>query len=253
MTPLSAPWIELAEVDSTNAELRRRAERDPLGPGTVVVAASQTAGRGRLGRSWYSPPGLGLYLSVLLRPEGAPDLAPRLTLVGALAVCTTCRDLHGVDAGIKWPNDVLAAGRKIAGILAEARAVGARAGDLVLGVGVNANHTPKDFPEALRERATSLRAASGHIVDIAELGKEIVTRVVRWAAEVDEGKWLDVAARYADLTRGIDGSAVRVSAPGVAARCGVSRGIDERGGLVVRFDDGAESAIRVGDAVEFLA
>ncbi len=148
-------------VDSTNAfALRLLAHGRNVPDGTVVLAESQTAGRGRLGRSWHSELESGLYLSMVLKPVISPSLAPLFTLGCAVALHHAVQRVTRLEPNIKWPNDLLVGGRKVAGILAEIQAEVDRIHYLVLGAGLNVNHTV--FPEDIRERATSLRLVSGH-------------------------------------------------------------------------------------------
>jgi BirA family biotin operon repressor/biotin-[acetyl-CoA-carboxylase] ligase len=148
--PLVRAAIWLPEAESTQDEARRRALR--CGPGVLVVAGSQTRGRGRLGRSWWSPPAGGLYLSLAVAPSRPREEWAFLSALAGLALREAIRDASGVDCGIKWPNDLLARGRKLAGILAEA------GGEpwAVLGVGVNVGQAEADFPPELRGAATSI-------------------------------------------------------------------------------------------------
>ena len=147
-------------IDSTNllaAELARGGAEE----GTAVLAEQQTAGRGRLGRSWVSPARLNLYCSVVLRPAIPPLEVPRLTLVAGVAVAEAILATAAVPARIKWPNDVLIDGRKVAGVLTELEAEADRVRFVVVGIGVNLNATAGDFPPELRDKATSLALASG--------------------------------------------------------------------------------------------
>lgn len=146
------------EVDSTN----RWAAREAVGgapTGTLFVADAQTAGRGRNGRAWASE-GMGLYMSLLLRPAMPARDAPRLTMLAAVAICRAAR-AAGADAAIKWPNDIVAGGRKLCGILCESRARGLAMDWCVLGTGINLAQAEGDFPDDLRGRATSLRIETG--------------------------------------------------------------------------------------------
>src|SRR5512145_2072069 len=145
-------WYE--ELGSTNDRAKELAD-EGAEHGEVVVAEAQTAGRGRRGRSWASPARRNLYFSVVLRPELPPTRAAEITLVASVAICDALRQA-GVEAGIKWPNDLLASGRKIAGILTELAAEPEQVQWVVLGVGVNVNARREDFPEELRGEATSL-------------------------------------------------------------------------------------------------
>lgn len=143
------------ETGSTNDDIKGFC-REP--EGTLVVAETQNAGKGRRGRSWSSPPGENLYFSLLLKPEIPPEDTPAITLTAGLAVCETIRRITGLDAGIKWPNDVLAQGKKLCGILTEAVLEGDSLSYAVLGIGVNLN-TEAFPPEA--GIAGSLRMLTG--------------------------------------------------------------------------------------------
>ena len=154
---LGRPLLTLEETDSTNAALRQLAQNGAL-EGTAVLARSQTQGRGRQGRTWHSPPGLGVYLSVLLRPAAwAADDAGWLAVLGGLAVAEALDRLGVLRVALKWPNDVLVNGRKIAGVLVEPRLAERKVEFAVLGAGINIHHRAEDFPQELRTLATSCR------------------------------------------------------------------------------------------------
>jgi len=143
------------EIDSTNIEAMKLAlQENP--EGTVVVAESQSAGRGRLGRKWLSPPKKGLYFSFILRPPIGPREAPQLTLLTALALVYTLRELYQIPAMIKWPNDLVVEGKKIAGILAEAHMEPQKLRFVIIGVGINVFHGQDDFIGEFRYPPTSL-------------------------------------------------------------------------------------------------
>lgn len=143
-------------VDSTNNVLKKMA-REGAPEGTVVVAEEQTGGRGRLGRNWNSPAGRGIWFSILFRPVLAPSRAPLFTLLAAVAVTRAIKaNLPALEPGIKWPNDLLLAGRKVCGILTEMKAEADLLHYLVTGIGVNVNFREEDFAPQLRESATSL-------------------------------------------------------------------------------------------------
>ncbi len=125
--------------------------------GTLVVAEHQTKGRGRLGRSWHSPENCGIYCSLILRPKIHPTKAPGISLITAVAVAETIAEYGDFNIGIKWPNDVLLSGRKVAGILTELSAELDRVNFIVVGVGININHKRADFAEELRDMAISIR------------------------------------------------------------------------------------------------
>ena len=158
------------ETDSTN-DLAARAGQDGVPEGLVIFAESQRAGRGRLGRKWVSPPRRNLLCSVLLRPEAVPvERWPELTFCAALAVAETAERFTGLPARIKWPNDVLLAGRKVAGILLECHH-GQAPGFVVVGIGLNVLQQEEDFPPELRDRAGSLA--------MLRTGEKIVPRLDR--------------------------------------------------------------------------
>ncbi len=152
--------IVLAETGSTN-DVVGQAGRDGAAEGMVIFAESQRAGRGRLNRKWNSPPGLGLLFSVLLRPTLSQAEWPQLTFCAALAVARTAEAFTRSTVTIKWPNDVLANGRKIAGILLETHAHPTPF--VVLGIGLNVLHTPKDFPDEIKDASTSITIESASI------------------------------------------------------------------------------------------
>lgn len=154
-------------VGSTNTDLLALAREDAP-DWSVLVAGHQDAGRGRLGRSWIEPPGSSLLVSVLVRPSLAPKNAPILGLAAGLSMASALGLACGVDVRCKWPNDLLAGGRKLGGILAEAEVEGDRVRHVVIGAGVNVAQSMADFPVGLRDTATSVSAAGGR-PDLAAL------------------------------------------------------------------------------------
>ena len=158
------PWTDpvcLAVTDSTNRVAMEMAENGAR-HGTVVVADEQTAGRGRMGRRWVSPPGKNLYVSMLLRPSVPTVDAPRLALVAGVALADAVEAM-GVPAFLKWPNDLYCGGRKAAGVLAEMASDPDGVRHVVIGVGLNVNMEEDDFPPDLRGTATSLRMFAGRV------------------------------------------------------------------------------------------
>lgn len=164
--PLVTRLQVFEDIGSTNDEGLRLA-RAGAASGTLLVADRQTAGRGRHGRRWESPQGVGLWFSLILRPELMLNRAFGVTAAAAVALVRLVADLTGVAAGIRWPNDVLVGSGKVAGLLSELGGRGERVDHLVLGVGLNVGQTPGDFPPDLRESATSLSLLVGHNVDRA--------------------------------------------------------------------------------------
>jgi BirA family biotin operon repressor/biotin-[acetyl-CoA-carboxylase] ligase len=210
--------------------------------GAVVVADAQTAGRGRLGRTWVSRPGLNLYLSILLRPSIVPAAAPQLALVAGLAVAETFEE-EGLSASIKWPNDVLLGGRKACGILTELEAEADRVDFVVVGIGVNLNSVDEDFPPELRSRATSLRLARGREVERARFAAQLLSRFERCYERFREHGFGGLASEWErrsalvgrELT--IDGAGETVS--------GEYAGIDAEGALLLRDREAAGGIRRV--------
>lgn len=156
--------ISVQETVSTNSVAFRMAE-DGAEEGSVVVAECQTAGKGRLGRKWASPPGVNLYCSIILRPPIQPVAAPQLTFLSVVAVARAIEQLTTLQARIKWPNDILVDGKKVAGLLNEMSAETDKVNFVILGIGVNLNMTAEQFPAELRHPATSLFIESGVKVD----------------------------------------------------------------------------------------
>lgn len=152
--------IYFEEIDSTN-EVAKRLAREGAEEGTLVVAEAQTKGKGRLGRQWLSPPGEGIYFTLILRPPFPPQRAPQMTLIAAVAVARALSETTGLEVKIKWPNDILVNGRKVAGILTEMVADMDRIHCLVVGIGININQEKVAFPPEVAEIATSLKVELG--------------------------------------------------------------------------------------------
>ena len=153
--------IVLKSTDSTNNELKRLA-RDGLESGTVVCAHTQTAGKGRFGRQWESDKG-GLYFSIFLKADLPPSDIASITLASGYAVCLAIREYTGLDARIKWPNDIIIENRKICGILTEMAAQSDRLDYILIGIGINVNNA--EFPDEIKNKATSLLIETGKITD----------------------------------------------------------------------------------------
>ena len=152
------------ELPSTNLRAKELLATSPP-EGTVIIAESQTKGRGRLGRKWHSPPGTGIWMSIILNPKIPPIQLPKLTLVAAVALSRAIYAELGVRPLVKWPNDLYLKGRKISGILTELVGEMGRLEHVILGVGINVNQKREDFPEDLREKAGSLLMVNERAVD----------------------------------------------------------------------------------------
>lgn len=164
------------KVVSTNTVAYRLAEKGRP-EGTVIVAERQTAGKGRMGRSWSSPRKVGLYFSLILRPVIPPSQAPGLSLIAAVSIAESIRQYPKLNAAIKWPNDVLLNGKKVAGVLTELAAELDRVKFVIVGIGINVNHSGKDFPEDLTNKATSLKLESGEKIDRIRLVQLVLTNL----------------------------------------------------------------------------
>jgi BirA family biotin operon repressor/biotin-[acetyl-CoA-carboxylase] ligase len=147
-------------LKSTN-ELAYRLAQDQTPEGTLVISEHQTQGRGRMGREWFSPPEVGLWMSLILRPQIPPSRAPGISICAGLALAQSVKELTGMDAKIKWPNDCVINGKKVAGILLELSAELDKIDFVILGVGVNVNQNKKNFPKSLIRKATSLKIELG--------------------------------------------------------------------------------------------
>ncbi len=224
-------------LDSTNDRARElAASGEP--EGTVVLADAQARGRGRGDRSWHSPPGLGVYLSVILRPEAPAAAAPLFGLLASVAAA------DAFEASIKWPNDVMIAGRKVAGILTEARTSLDAIRDLVVGVGVNVNHEECDFPGSIAHLATSLRLARGRTLDRTDVACDILTALDEWYNLWSREGPAPIRKKYERLAEGLSGRRVVVGG-GNGSFTGVTEGLTEDAALRVRRDGGAGEVVEV--------
>lgn len=228
-----------------------RAWLDADGPdGLAVLAEEQTAGRGRRGRPWSSPPGLGLYLSVGLRPDLPGEATHWLTFLGSVAAAEALR-AQGLGVEIRWPNDLDAGGRKLGGVLAETRLEGGRVTSAVLGIGLNLRQGPADFPPDWSGEATSFLMERHREPDVGALVGSILDRLEGWylalassggdarAGERLLERWRSLAPGHQDLP-------VEVEAGSEVFR-GRTRGIEPDGGLRIERDDGRLVVIRVGE------
>ena len=212
--------------------------------GTVVCAESQSKGKGRLGRSWASPKGKGIYMSVILRPSVSPADAAKLTLLSAVATCEAIEKLFNINAKIKWPNDILIDNKKIAGILTELSAEMDRVRFVVIGIGVNVNASLSQLPP----NATSIRNETGRKGSRIRLLQEILRSLEKWYEEVNKQGFEAVIARWkrlsstlgqhvrvADLTGDVEGEAID---------------LDEYGGLIIQSQNGLTVKRMTGDVIQ---
>jgi BirA family biotin operon repressor/biotin-[acetyl-CoA-carboxylase] ligase len=212
--------------------------------GEVVIAEAQTAGRGRRGRSWISPPRKNLYFSAVLRPELSPERAPELTLVASVAICDALRQA-GVEAGIKWPNDLIASEKKIAGILTELAADPDRVQWVVIGVGVNVNAREDDFPPELRGEVTSVAIERGGPAPRALFAAACLTALEDWLDRHAENGFDEVRRAWRERSVTL-GRRVVVRTDDREIE-GKAEDLDDRGALLVRGDDGTIDRFVAGD------
>ncbi|MFQ5911719.1 MAG: biotin--[acetyl-CoA-carboxylase] ligase [Nitrospinota bacterium] len=242
-----SPIYWYASIGSTNDEAFRLEERERIPEGTAVIADAQTQGKGRSGRNWFSAPGAGLYLSVLLRPaKRGPSPFP-LTLVAGVAVATALERQVGRPPRLKWPNDLRYEGLKVGGILTEARANPDRVTSVVVGIGINLSQLPEHFPPDLRQTATSVAVATGRRPDRAELAAKVLD-------ELDAGYrlWLQrglgpVAEAWRRMASTL-GRKVRAVKNGIALE-GLAEDLAEDGSLVIQTPAGP-ARIQSGEVTE---
>ena len=242
-THLRPVVLRFDSLPSTNTEAARQAA---LGAdeGLCVVAREQTRGRGRLGRVWASPPDAGLYFSVVLRPALDARASPLLTLAASVAAADSLRAACGVEVDIKWPNDLLAGGRKLCGILAETVET-PRGRACVLGIGINL--TARAFPPELAGAATSVESVTGAKPDAEELLRELVRALgERYARLQSEGGVEETLKAWSSRSSYAEGRGVRVTADDAIIE-GVTRGLETDGALRVETPAGEIRIVRAGD------
>ncbi|HUO04687.1 MAG TPA: biotin--[acetyl-CoA-carboxylase] ligase [Candidatus Binataceae bacterium] len=236
------------EIDSTQEAARELAAQG-ASQGVAVIAERQSAGRGRKGRSWHSPPGINLYTTIILRPAMPAADVPQLSLVAGVAAAEALETEAPGLVALKWPNDVWLRGRKAGGIIAEA--VTNSSGGLacvLLGIGLNLNLAAADIPVELQDRATSLRIATGRRCDRIEIAKSLFSRLNTRYMEILAGGFAAVRPaweRYSALT----GRRVTL-VDGEHGRTGIVRGIDADGALMLETGGGIERIVAGEISVE---
>jgi BirA family biotin operon repressor/biotin-[acetyl-CoA-carboxylase] ligase len=232
------------ETTSTNDMMARLAS-DGMKEGAVVFAEAQSRGRGRLGRRWISPARKGLWFSILLRPDLAPQAATQLTVAAATALARAIALQTGLVPEIKWPNDILIGGKKVAGILTELTAELDHVKEVVLGIGVDVNLDAAEMPRELRKTATSLKIECGQALDRAELAVAILReldgdyeRIRRGQFELVAGEWQQ---RCGTLGREVS---IRIGERVIRGR---AEALDGEGALLLRTQHGHLERIIGGD------
>lgn len=234
------PAHVFAEIGSTNDEAKRLAAAGAP-EGTLVLADTQTAGRGRQGRTWHTPPGAALAFSLVLRPAVSAVQAARLTMLAGVAVCAALEQVAGVRPALKWPNDLLLGGRKAGGILVESGLAGDRLDYAVVGIGLNVSAAPP--PAQVQFPATALEAEAGRPIDRLALLAAILEAAAAHYAGLAEGRALPAAwqARLAWLGQPV----VAHTADGELT--GLAEGVDEDGALLVRLASGEQRRLLAAD------
>lgn len=242
------PWKDrfhwLPEVDSTNDYLKRIAvEGAPHG--TVVLSDHQTGGHGRRGRSFLSPPGVGLYLSILLRPACPPIQLMHLTCAAGVAMCDAIEESVGFRPGIKWTNDIVCGKRKLGGILTELRLSPRGLVDYaIVGIGINCSQTLQDFPPEIREVAGSLSMVTGQAVDRFRVAAAELNALYHMSRGLLSEQEATLTQYRKDcITIGQEVSLVR----GDEVRHGKALDVDSQGALIVLFPDGHLEAVNSGE------
>jgi BirA family biotin operon repressor/biotin-[acetyl-CoA-carboxylase] ligase len=233
------------QIGSTNDEAFRLGLQGAP-EGTVLVADAQSAGKGRLARLWHSPPGANIYTSVLLRPRFAAARAPQISIAAGVTAAETLEPYCPGRAALKWPNDVQIGGKKICGILAQMKLAGADIDFVVVGIGVNVNWRPEQFPEEIRSIATSLFLETGRDISREDLLNRLYENLTKWykslltcGFEAVRQAWLsrapmigqNVAVRFGDETLS-----------------GRAAGLDDDGSLILETPEGAARKVSAGDA-----
>jgi BirA family biotin operon repressor/biotin-[acetyl-CoA-carboxylase] ligase len=232
------------ETNSTN-DVAEKLARDGVKEGVVVFAEAQKKGRGRLGRQWLSPARKGLWFSVLLRPDMRPQAATQLTVAAATALARAIRRQTNLTPEIKWPNDILMRGKKVAGILTELSAELDRVRYLIIGIGVDVNLANEDLPPDLRKIATSLRIESGQPVSRPDLAAAVLRELDADYARVRAGEFEAVADEWEEQCTTI-GRAVTIRI-GDRVQRGVAEALDAEGALLLRTQHGRLERILGGD------
>lgn len=246
---LKTKWLgkrihHFLHLDSTNSKAYELA-LNGAEEGEVVIAESQEKGRGRLGRKWFSPPLLNLYLSVILRPNISPLQASPITLMAAIATADAIRKFSGIVPLIKWPNDILLRDRKIAGLLNEIHSEIDRIHFVILGIGVNLNMDEPMFPKEIRQVATSLRHEMGETISRKSFLQSLLLELEKWYAIFLREGSTEILKAWRNRAR-LKGRRVQVTSFGERI-IGTAIDVDSNGALILKTRDGKRKRIVAGD------
>ena len=235
----------LESTESTNEKAIEIGKKREDSEGIVVVADSQTKGKGRLGREWISPPGVNLYFSVILKPDIPPTEAPLITLAAAVAVASVLRTWKGVPADIKWPNDIMIKGKKVGGILTEMKTRGKEIDLVVVGIGLNVNMLLDDLPEDIRSATTTLEIEKGVPSDRVGLLGGILAGLDNAYKNLLNGNKRALINGWLSLNCTI-GNRIMVRDHDRTIT-GVAENIGQNGELIVKLESGETEIINAGD------
>ena len=245
--PASYPWqgnlYYFTTIDSTNTRAKEMAAQG-VPHGTVLIADSQTGGRGRMGRSFHSPAGCGIYLSMILRPDCPAKDLMHLTCATAVAAADGIQAATGLRPGIKWTNDLVVGKKKLGGILTELSLDGSGNVEYaVIGIGINCNQNSEDFPEEIKQIATSLQLATDKPINRAAVIAQILVALQKMSETLQNSAATLDRYRADCITIGQEISLVR----GDEVRHGKALDVDHEGALVVEFADGTRQAVQSGE------
>ncbi len=237
--------VVFQKTESTNDVVQKLSSQGHP-EGLVVFAESQTAGRGRHARSWISPAGKGLWFTILLRPTLPMHSMPRVTVMTAVAVAQSLRRMTRLPLRIKWPNDILCQGKKLAGILIDLSANSGRIQSVAIGIGINVHLEENDFPVELREVATSLKLEAGRSFHRPSLCADLLSELERWSPSVNDADFPKLLDAWSELDETV-GTQVCVHSAGKPPLRGLALSLDTDGALLVRTDSGQIEKVIAGD------
>ena len=236
--------IFLPEIDSTN-DLIKKYLINNISEGIVVVSETQTRGRGRQGRSWHSPPETGIYLSTLLKPDLEMSKLSIITLLAGVAAILTINEFSNQNAYLKWPNDILIDSKKVCGLLCEIIKKNRELDGVIIGIGINVNQIPEQFPDHLKNIATSIRIVNGFPIDRLAVIQSFLTNLdCEYQTYLDEGE-SSVIKKWSLNTK-LFGKKVSIK-HGSNVTTGSAMRLDELGRLVLLLDNGHEEAFDSGE------
>ena len=231
------------EVDSTN-EVAKKLAREGAPEGTIIIAESQSRGKGRRGKKWISPLG-GAWLSIILRPNTLPINAPQLTFIAGVAAAQTIKDEYGLDAGIKWPNDVLIDNKKVCGVLTEISTEINTIDYIVTGIGIDANIDVNLLPPELRDTTTSIKSELDHDISRMILVQKFLGNFETMYDEFNKGNFQEILRKWRQLSKTI-GRQVEIR-KGTEFIRGEAVGVNSKGALILELEDGTLQKIISGE------